>query len=193
MDYKSINIDPAVLFAAFQQNNTSFTDVMKSVNRSGNRYDEKNMNKLVDLFTDSTFVANIKIIINQLKNVDMDALSKSPVLKNTCKMINLESIDSKYGDSVNMVMKIYEVYGPMIFTMYSTVLSFIDMYVKTCDFDVKKLEKLQKVAKMVRGFVIDTGNVVESQETVFNSQNKTYLIIVLTAVILYLLYQRLFE
>ena len=51
MDFKSINIDPAVLFAAFDQNNKAFMSVMKDVQKDRrNMYNEKNMNKLVNLF-----------------------------------------------------------------------------------------------------------------------------------------------
>lgn len=193
MDFKSLNIDPKVIMAAFQQNNISFMNVMNEIRRSGPIQSERNINKLIDLFIDTKFVDNIKVIINQLKNIDMNTFFKSAVLKNTCKMINLDTIDERYESSMKMVMRIYDVYGPLLFTMYSTILSFISMYIKTCDFDTKKLNKLKKLAKMVRRVVIKTGHNLESQETIFTSENKTYIIIILVSVLLYLGYKYLIE
>lgn len=165
-DYTKILNNPAVLFTAFQQNNNLLQKKLGDIRKSRKPlFDKENMNKLVNLFTNSDFIANVKIIINQLNNMNMVELSKSTQLKNTCKIIDLNNAVNNYmpfnKNSINIVQKIYQIYGPLIFTMYSTSLSLVNMYVKVCNFNVKKIETLQKIAKIVRGVIINTSDTLE--------------------------------
>ena len=56
-----LNVNTNILTTAFNANNELFMKVMKSI-RGRMIYDEKNINKIVDLLVDPVFVNNIKKI-----------------------------------------------------------------------------------------------------------------------------------